>query len=66
MILTPKLKYASQVAGINNYYKNRQGMLDSYAGSDFLARKTKEHEELKAWVNSNPARAKDLPATLRM
>jgi len=54
-----KLKYASQVAGINNYYKNRQGMLDSYAGSDFLARKTKEHEELKAWVNSDPARAKE-------
>ncbi|MBC3935178.1 S46 family peptidase [Undibacterium rugosum] len=53
-----RLKYASQVAGINNYYKNRQGMLDSYAGSDFLARKTKEHEELKAWVNSNPERAK--------
>ncbi|MBC3869933.1 S46 family peptidase [Undibacterium oligocarboniphilum] len=54
-----KLKYASQVAGINNYYKNRQGMLDSYAGSDFLARKTKEHEELKTWINSNPARAKE-------
>ncbi|MBC3861403.1 S46 family peptidase [Undibacterium jejuense] len=54
-----KLKYASQVAGINNYYKNRQGMLDSYAKSDFLARKTKEHEELKAWVNSNPARVKE-------
>jgi len=54
-----KLKYASQVAGINNYYKNRQGMLDSYAGSDFLARKTKEHEDLKAWVNSDPARAKE-------
>ena len=54
-----KLKYASLVAGINNYYKNRQGMLDSYAGSDFLARKTKEHEELKAWVNSNPARTRE-------
>jgi len=54
-----KLKYASQVAGINNYYKNRQGMLDSYAKSDFLVRKTKEHDELKAWVNSTPSRAKE-------
>ena len=54
-----KLKYASQVAGVNNYYKNRQGMLDSYAGSDILARKTREHEELKAWVNANPARRKE-------
>jgi hypothetical protein len=40
------LKYASQVAGLNNYYKNRQGMLDSYAGSDMLKRKTAEHEAL--------------------
>lgn len=54
-----KLKYASQIAGINNYYKNRQGMIDSYAGSDFLARKTKEHEELKAWVNAAPERKKE-------
>ncbi|CDG80989.1 S46 family peptidase [Janthinobacterium agaricidamnosum] len=50
------LKYAGQVASVNNYYKNRQGMVDSYAGSDFLARKTKEQEELKAWVNADPAR----------
>lgn len=48
------LKYAGMVANINNYYKNRQGMLDSYADSDILPRKTKEHADLKAWVNSNP------------
>ncbi|WP_317204849.1 S46 family peptidase [Janthinobacterium sp.] len=58
------LKYAGQVAGINNYYKNRQGMLDSYAGSDFLARKTREHEELKAWVNASPARKKEFAADI--
>ncbi len=51
-----KLKYASQVASINNYYKNRQGMLASYAGSDILARKQSEHAALKAWVNADPAR----------
>ncbi|NRR32040.1 S46 family peptidase [Oxalobacteraceae bacterium] len=53
------LKYAAQVAGTNNYYKNRQGMLDSYAGSDMLARKTAQHEQLKAWVNANPARKQE-------
>ena len=53
-----KLKYAGQVAGVNNYYKNRKGMLSSYEGSDFLARKTREHGELKAWVKANPARQK--------
>ena len=51
-----KLKYAGQVAGVNNYYKNRKGMLTSYANSDFLQRKTAEHNALKAWVNANPAR----------
>ena len=56
------LKYAGQVANINNYYKNRQGMLDSYAGSDFLARKTREHEELKAWVNSDAKRKAEYAA----
>jgi len=50
------LKYASQVANINNYYKNRQGMLDSYAGSDMLQRKTAEHEALKQWINADAKR----------
>jgi hypothetical protein len=50
------LKYASQVASINNYYKNRQGMLDSYAGSDMLKRKTAEHEALKQWINADAKR----------
>lgn len=51
-----KLKYAGQVASVNNYYKNRKGMLTSYQGSDILERKTREHNELKAWVNANAAR----------
>lgn len=52
------------VAGVNNYYKNRKGMLTSYEGSDMLARKTKEHAELKAWVNANPARQKEYAADI--
>ena len=48
-----ELKYASRVAGLNNYMKNRQGMLDSYADSDFLQRKTAEHAALTQWVNSS-------------
>jgi hypothetical protein len=50
------LKYAGQVAGINNYYKNRQGMIDSYANSDFLQRKTAEHEQLKKWIDADAKR----------
>jgi len=51
-----KLKYAGQVANVNNYYKNRKGMLTSYENSDILARKQAEHAALKAWVDANPAR----------
>ncbi|MES2742712.1 MAG: S46 family peptidase [Pseudomonadota bacterium] len=59
-----KLKYAARVANINNYYKNRQGMLASYAGSDILARKSAQHDELKAWVNANPARKHEFAADI--
>jgi hypothetical protein len=48
-----ELKYASRVAGLNNYLKNRQGMLDSYANTDLLERKQAEHQALTAWVNSS-------------
>ncbi|NML61399.1 S46 family peptidase [Massilia sp. RP-1-19] len=59
-----KLKYAGQVAGVNNYYKNRKGMLTSYENSDFLARKTREHADLKAWIDSNAARKKEFGADI--
>jgi hypothetical protein len=59
-----KLKYASQVASVNNYYKNRKGMIASYEGSDILARKTAEHNALKAWVNANAARKAEFGADI--
>lgn len=33
-------------------------MLDSYADSDFLQRKTADHQALTNWVNSNSANKK--------
>jgi len=59
-----KLKYAGRVANVNNYYKNRKGMLNSYEGSDFLARKTREHADLKAWVHASPARNTEFGADI--
>ncbi|MFC5460468.1 S46 family peptidase [Massilia niabensis] len=59
-----KLKYAGQVANVNNYYKNRKGMLTSYENSDFLARKTAEHNAMKAWVNGDTARKKQFGADI--
>lgn len=51
-----RLKYAGQIAGVNNYYKNRKGMIASYQDSDILARKSAEHDALKAWVNAKSQR----------
>jgi len=59
-----RLKYAGQVASVNNYYKNRKGMIASYEGSDILARKTAEHNALKAWVNGNAARKAEFGADI--
>lgn len=53
-----ELKYASRVAGLNNYMKNRQGMLDSFAQSDLAERKKAEHQALKQWVSSSSANKK--------
>ncbi len=50
------IKYASYKAGVNNYYKNRQGMIKSYKGSDMLDRKKKLHSDLKAWVAADSSR----------
>jgi len=58
------LKVAGRVANINNYYKNRKGMLNSYEGSDVLERKSKAHAELKAWVNADAKRKATFGADL--
>jgi hypothetical protein len=59
-----KLKYAGQVANVNNYDKNRKGMLASYENSDILARKTRDHAALKAWVDASPARRAEYGADI--
>ncbi|HEU4850970.1 MAG TPA: S46 family peptidase [Telluria sp.] len=58
------LKYAGTKANVNNYFKNRKGMLTSYENSDFLARKTQEHADLKAWVNADAKRKKEFAADI--
>ena len=51
-----EIKLADTVAGIGNYYKNLQGQLQSWQGSDILARKQADFNALKAWVNRDAAR----------
>jgi hypothetical protein len=59
-----RLKYAGQVASVNNYYKNRKGMIASYQDSDILARKSAEHQQLKAWVDASPARKMEFGSSI--
>ncbi|ANH66677.1 S46 family peptidase [Mitsuaria sp. 7] len=51
-----EIKLANTVAGVNNYYKNYQGQMASYAGSDILARKQAAFDQMKAWVNADAKR----------
>ncbi|PCO06232.1 dipeptidyl-peptidase 7 [Microbulbifer flavimaris] len=49
-----QLKYASLVAGLNNYAKNFTGMLEGYERSDLLERKQQLEKDLQAWIEANP------------
>jgi hypothetical protein len=59
-----EIKLANTVAGVNNYYKNYQGQMASYAGSDILARKQAAFDEMKAWVNADAKRRDAYGASL--
>jgi len=51
-----EIRVASEVAGRNNVFKNLQGKLESYAGSDMLTRKQALLDELKAWIAADAQR----------
>jgi len=59
-----EIKLANTVAGVNNYFKNYQGQMASYAGSDILARKQAAFDEMKAWVNADAKRRATYGASL--
>ncbi len=59
-----EIKYASTLAGLNNYFKNRQGMLESYRGGNLLERKQQNFTDLKAWVNADKTRKQEFCAGL--
>ena len=59
-----ELKYASQVAGLNNYSKNYGGMLAGYSRSDLLERKRELENELQAWIASDDSLSARYASTL--
>ncbi len=59
-----ELKYASLVAGLNNYAKNFQGMMEGYARSDLLARKVKLEADLQSWIDIDASRKDSYSSSL--
>jgi hypothetical protein len=53
---TVSLKYAGLSAGINNFYKNTQGMIDGLSKSQLAARKHEQEKALRAWLAADAER----------
>ncbi len=47
------VKYASRMAGINNYMKNSEGMLDGFKNPVPLQKKIEAEEKFKQWLQEN-------------
>ncbi len=46
-----RLNYASKYAGVANYWKNRQGMIDALTQHQTVATKTSSEQEFDKWAN---------------
>ncbi|MCW8997956.1 MAG: S46 family peptidase, partial [Kangiellaceae bacterium] len=53
-----RLKYASLIAGLANYEKNRGSMMESYHKGTTQQRKDQLNKELRKWVNKKSSRKK--------
>ena len=58
------IKYASTVAGLNNAAKNFQGMIDGYAKSGMVERKSEMERQLQEWIDSESARREKHGSTI--
>lgn len=53
-----RLNYASKYAGVANYWKNRQGMIDALNQHQTVATKTKAEKEYQKWADKKENKAK--------
>ncbi|WP_158962464.1 S46 family peptidase [Myroides fluvii] len=53
-----RLNYASKYAGVANYWKNRQGMIDALNQHQTVATKTAAEKEFQKWANKKENKAK--------
>lgn len=52
-----RLRYASKYAGVANYWKNRQGMIDALTAHKTAATKHKEEADFNKWANKKENKA---------
>ncbi len=60
-----RVKYASALAGLNNYLKNIGGQMEGARKVHLTERKAKTEAALNAWIASDPARTKKYQASIR-
>jgi len=51
-----RIAYENTLAGLANYAKNYQSMVESYQHSDFLERRRQEESQLRNWISSDSQR----------
>lgn len=59
-----RLAYESTLAGLSNYAKNYQSMVESYQHSDFINRRKQEENDLAVWIDGDATRKQAYSAPL--
>lgn len=59
-----RIKYESTIAGLANYAKNYQGMLDGFARSSMLEDKIRIEQELITWIKADKQREQKYKSAL--
>lgn len=60
-----RIAYQNTLAGLSNYAKNYQSMVESYQHSDFIERRRREEAQLLEWVNADATRQREYASALR-
>ena len=60
-----RIAYQGTLAGLNNYAKNFQSMVESYQHSDFIDRRRQTEAGLADWIDSNEARRRQYAPAVR-
>ncbi|MDP6414107.1 MAG: S46 family peptidase, partial [Gammaproteobacteria bacterium] len=60
-----RIAYQNTLAGLNNYAKNYQSMVESYQHSDFIDRRRQSEADLVDWIDSDNGRRQQYAGAVR-